>query len=74
MSTDSGATYYGGVRLWSMTRGVLCLEFDVPASNVFGVSVIEVELRVAPEQIEKLAMGLRRVLCDATELGKGPPN
>ena len=65
VSTESGATHYGGIRSWSLTKAVLRLNLDETASKVFDVSSFEVELRVRPEIIEEVSMGLRRVLFDA---------
>ncbi len=45
---DGGATYYGGVRDWSVSStGVVRLEFDQTAAQVFETDAVEVEVELA---------------------------
>ncbi len=72
VATESGASYYGGVRSWNLEPKLLTLELDVEASTVLGVSGFEVELNVSSSEIQKLARGLHWVL--DTGPTEPPPN
>jgi hypothetical protein len=68
VSTEIGASHYGGVRSWRVTQGVLTMELDAGAAKALGASAFDVELQVSQPEIEKVVKGLRRVLSETTEL------
>lgn len=64
LSTESGASHYGGVRSWRLTRGLLTLELDARAEKALGASAFEVKLQIFQPKMEKILADLRHVLSE----------
>ena len=65
LSTESGASHYGGVRSWRLTQGVLTIELEIEAAEALGMSSFEVKIQATQYDVEQLVAGLRLVLGDS---------
>jgi hypothetical protein len=63
LSTEAGATCYGGVASWSLSAGTLEILLDATAAETLGVEGgLRIELNVGREAQEAAKAGLTRVL------------
>jgi hypothetical protein len=73
ISTDAGATFYGGVAYWAATRDILIIDFDEQASAVLNARRYRVRVEFSEEKARGIVEGLRRVLGEPTRRGPALP-
>jgi hypothetical protein len=61
LRTETGATYYGGVRSWSITPNVLQIRLDADAADALGVRE-GISVAIKPDHVLMLQEGLTRVV------------
>ena len=66
ISTDAGATCFGGITNWAVTRDIWIIDFDARASAVLNASGYRVRVELSDEKAREILKGFQRVLGDPT--------